>query len=531
VHDDDFDDDIPSHFSPDPEQAAILAEYMAKARRWVPVDFDIDAFWYEVLGDLDLSMNGKLNLIHEMIEGEIPFEEVLELRAELVAGVERWDGLLGEDAADAVRDVMRRYTLNPRDVSAMTSLPPGDPDEDAAVQLFAFVRVAGNKEVTAAERLDMLRSAAAARPSLPGVQRTLAKMFTILAVESPDPEEHKALLRDALQWITRAQRQCPEDPRLREDVAYTLEELLQVVDVEPEATALLSRLTEHYAAALRLAEEPDAAANCAVRSLHGLALTNWRLAMRTEEPDESRRLLEEALAQVRQAIAQGADDAELNYHSSAGGIALELGWLAGDAAERRRAFESALESFAAMAPEEEADARHHEAVALVGLALLAEGAERAELVARAAGLFAAAIASDPEDGMFDRSEAQAWLRLAAADGGDGGDGSDGTAGAAGGDGAAGPETAERTAERRVAAERAVAAARRGLAREPEDGEGRYDLACALSLAGDLEDAARELAAVLERDPGMTAHALADADLVPLFAARPELRGELEKRGA
>lgn len=509
------DDDIPSHFSPDPEQAAILAEYMAAARRWVPADFDIDAFWYEVLGDLDLSMNGKLNLIHEMIEGEIPFEEVLELRAELEAGVQRWDGLLGEDAADAVRDVVRRYTLNPRDVSAMTSLPPGDPDEDAAIQLFAFVRVAGNKEVTAAERLDLLRSAAAARPSLPGVQRTLAKMFTILAVESPDPEEHKALLRDALQWITRAQRQCPDDPRLHEDVAYTLEELLQVTGSGPEAAALLPRLVEHYAAALRLAGEPEAPANCAVRSLHGLALTNWRLAMQAEEPDESRRLLEEALAQVRQAIAQGADDAELNYHSSAGGIALELGWLAGDAAQRRRAFESALESFAAMPPEDEADARHHEAVALVGLALLAEGAEgaeRAELVARAAGLFAAATASDPEDGMFDRSEAQTWLRLAAADGADGAVGLD-------------------AAERRAVAELAVAAARRGLAREPEDGEGRYDLACALSLAGDLDDAARELAAVLERDPGMTGHALADADLVPLFAARPELRGELEKRGA
>jgi hypothetical protein len=510
------DDDSPSHFSPDPEQAAILAEYMAAARRWVPADFDIDAFWYEVLGDLDLSMNGKLNLIHEMIEGEIPFEEVLELRAELVAGVERWDGLLGEDAADAVRDVVRRYTLNPRDVSAMTSLPPGDPDEDAAIQLFAFVRVAGNKEVTAAERLDMLRSAAAARPSLSGVQRTLAKMFTILAVESPDPEEQKALLRDALQWMTRAQRQCPEDPRLHEDVAYTLEELLQVVDGEPEAAALLSRLADHYAGALRLAGEPGAAANCAVRSLHGLSLTNWRLAMQAEEPDERRRLLEEALAQVRQAIAQGAGDAELNYHSSAGGIALELGWLAGDPAAQRRAFESALESFAAMAPEEEADARHHEAVALVGLAALVEGAERAELADRATGLFAAATASDPEDATFDRSEAQAWLRLAAA--------ADGSAVAAGS-----PDSA--TAERRSAAERAVAAARRGVAREPDVWEGRYDLACALSLAGELDDAARELAAVLELDPSTAGNALADADLAPLFAARPELRGELEKRGA
>ncbi len=516
------DDDTPSHFSPDPEQAAILAEYMEQARRWVPADFDIDAFWYEVLGDLDLSMVGKLNLIHEMIEGEIPFEEVLELRAEVAEGVERWNDLLGEEAADAVRGVVRRFSVNPRDATAMAALPPGDSDEDAAVQLFAFVRVAGVEEVTAAERLDLLRRAAGARPTLPGVQRTLAKMFTILAVESPDPVEQKALLKDALHWMTRAQRQDPDDPGLHEDVAYTLEELIQAAGNTPEGTALLPRLAEHYAAALRLADEPDAPRETggqgeqdgqddqggkgdrAVRSLHGLALTNWRLAMSADSTEECRRLLEEALAQVRQAIARAAGEERLSYHSSAGGIALELGWLGGDPGEQRRAFESALESFAAAAPEDIADAQHHEGVAVLGLATLSAGAERAALVARAAGLFETAGATEQEDGSLDRGEAQAWLRLAAA---------------------------EEGAERRAAAARAVTAARRGVAREPDSGDGRYDLACALSLAGDLDEAARELAAVVERDPGSAGNALADADFAPLFAARPELRAELARRGA
>jgi len=64
------------------------------------------------------------------------------------------------------------------------------------------------------------------------------------------------------------------------------------------------------------------------------------------------------------------------------------------------------------------------------------------------------------------------------------------------------------------------------ASEIQAGSGDYNLACALSLLSQPEEAASLLVAELERRPSMISHALTDSDLAPLWEARPDLRASI-----
>jgi tetratricopeptide (TPR) repeat protein len=57
----------------------------------------------------------------------------------------------------------------------------------------------------------------------------------------------------------------------------------------------------------------------------------------------------------------------------------------------------------------------------------------------------------------------------------------------------------------------------------QTGSGDYNLACALSLLGEFDEAERLITAELERSPDQRVQALADPDFAPLWTARPELR--------
>jgi hypothetical protein len=497
-------EDTTSPFSSDPEDVVLRAQYVAEARRFVPPDFDVEAFWFDLLGSFDASFLGKLNIIQLMTRGGIPPDELLAMREELNDSVERWNDLLGVEASKAARAKVRRMRVaDPRDPAVMAALPTGDPDEDAAALLYAFVRVAGVEEVSSEERLDLLRRAAFCVPVLPDVQRCLAKMITVMALEAPSPERQEELLREALMWVTRAQQQAPEDPQIGEAAGYILEELAALCG-DDEATELLAQAAESYAIALRGAGEcadPEAVAQQATL---GLALANWQLGVNAGDREQERSQLAKSLAEMQRAVEKADPEDRNQILFFVGAIALDLAWAEDDTEARRRAFEAARDSFALAEPE--SGAQGYQAVALLGLAALSRGDERRRLAEQAAGYLAVAVAPGDADadgaGGLDRKAARAWLYLAAESAG---------------------------VERLEAAECAVTAARRGLEREP--GKGRYNLACALSLAGQVEAAAGELAAAIELEPGAAQEALADADLVPLFAARPDLRAALERRVA
>jgi len=72
----------------------------------------------------------------------------------------------------------------------------------------------------------------------------------------------------------------------------------------------------------------------------------------------------------------------------------------------------------------------------------------------------------------------------------------------------------------------VALARRASQIKP--GFGDYNLACSLSLLGNLEEAGQALLSALRYRPGLTSFALTDPDLTPIWEARPDLRASLEE---
>lgn len=485
----------PSLAPSDPDDAALRARYIDAARRWAPPGFAVEKFWFDLLGSFDLSLPGKLNVIYQMSNGYIPPDEILALREEVDEDVKRWNGLLGVETSEAVRAMVRRHRPDPRDPIAMASLPPGSPDEEAAVLLYAFVRVAGVEEVSAEERLDLLRRSADAGPALPDVQRCLAKMTTIMALEAPDPERKEALLRQALDWVSRAQRQAPEDPLVNDNAAYILEEL-SVLCGEEEATRLLTRAAECCAVVLGCAGTYSDSGSIERQAIVGLAMANWQLGVNAEDPEEARHRLAESLAQMQRAVGMVGPEECNQVRFYTGAVALDLAWAETETEARRRAFEAAREAFAAVEPE--VGAQEYQAVPLLGLAALSRGDQRRRLAEQASGYLAMAAGPGEGDGVF---PPRAWLYFAAAPGVT--------------EGLEGPELA-------------VTAARRGLEREPG---GRYALACALSLAGQVEAAAGELEAALEHDSRVAQEALADPDLAPLLAARPDLRAALERRVA
>jgi len=73
-------------------------------------------------------------------------------------------------------------------------------------------------------------------------------------------------------------------------------------------------------------------------------------------------------------------------------------------------------------------------------------------------------------------------------------------------------------ERRELLEKAQACCEQANVLSPHVAD--YNLACALSMLGRFDEAWALLVSVIERDPEMRAHAVADADLAPLWAAHP-----------
>jgi tetratricopeptide (TPR) repeat protein len=59
---------------------------------------------------------------------------------------------------------------------------------------------------------------------------------------------------------------------------------------------------------------------------------------------------------------------------------------------------------------------------------------------------------------------------------------------------------------------AVEAARKAVAYKPDYGDAHYDLACYLSLAGDVEESLESLKTALKLSPGLLSLAEKDADL-------------------
>lgn len=64
------------------------------------------------------------------------------------------------------------------------------------------------------------------------------------------------------------------------------------------------------------------------------------------------------------------------------------------------------------------------------------------------------------------------------------------------------------------------------ASELQPGVGDYNLACALSLQGEHDEASRLITAALERRPDLHSSTLQDPDLAPLWEARPDLRASI-----
>jgi hypothetical protein len=457
--------EVASLFSAAPQDAPFRAQDVAAARRWVPPGFDVKAFWTDVLGSFDASFLGKVNVITKMTRGEIPLEDLLTIRRELDEEVERWNGLFGVEASAAVRARIRRSWVDPREPAAMVALPPGTPDETAAVLLYAFIRVAGVEAVSSEERLELLRRAAEAGPALPDVQRCLAEMTTVMALEATTEERQEALLRDALEWLTRAQRQEPENPRIGEETGYVLSELSALCERD-EARGLWARTSESYAVALRGLGRCIDPQKTEHQANVGRALALWHLGQDATEREEKRRTLAESLLHMQRAARSGLGGRN-DARFFAGAIALDLAWAEEDTGARRSACETAHACFAASAAAEPDDGALvcYLAISLLGRAALLADDERRQLTRQAVGLFdsvAHLVAADEigeRSGGIELKEARAWRDLAAACAG---------------------------AERRAAVERAVAAARRALEREPEDEDGARELASALCLAGEAE---------------------------------------------
>jgi tetratricopeptide (TPR) repeat protein len=490
-------DDLYADFSAlTPELRAARAKLLAHASRFAPPGFDLETFCDDLAGHLEAPPDKKLLLFSDLVIRNVPTALLLEVREELDESIERWNDVLGPATAAAVRRKVARHGADPLDLDALAALPREDPDEDAAVLLYTFARTAGRDMLLPAEQRRLLRAAAAAGPVHPDVQAALGKFLTILA--NDELEDRLELLDQAEQWFNRVLAQAPEDPEHLGDFAHVLVERALTLGGQA-SVPLLRQASAHYAAALRCAGAQGTLDNVVNSALLGQATANWHLTEFLTDPEESKRLLEESMEQLQQLIDRTALEADLC--SFLGSMAFDLGRLPGSEQSRRQAFEIACSRFEDAVAADPADARAtcQWARALLGLAGLTPVPARQPLVERAAALFAEAIRLLPAAVWPCECAAAAWLELA---------------------------SASTDAERRAAAERAQAAARRALELEPE--ECGYNLACALSLLDRAEEAAQVLIAVLEHQPEMVAQALNDPDLAPLFEACPDLPAGLER---
>ena len=465
-------------------------EFLAAARRYAMPGFDVETFWEHMIEHLDAPIPERILVLHDLVEGNIPPRRLLELQREIEEKRSFWNRYLGVELADLLRRKIARCIFDPWDTAAVLALRSGDPDEDAALLLYVFMREAGGPTPAAGER--RLRAAVALGPRHPSIWTGLANGLLMLAREKRSAKVQKRLFREVERWLDEALRQAPEHPQALFARGEVLTELA-VLSEGAKRRDLLRRSKQSFEAAGR-------GEGIAASSLRGAACVALLLPPTAEDEAQRRQEQEEAHRLLQQAVEGGEPNLRLLLAHSA----LDRGWRTEDATEARRAsFEearahgeacSAIEGLRGMA-------FASWGCAVVGLAAVSPPQERRSLTAQAVDLFrcAEAWADEPEESPPKASSA--WLSLAA----------------------------ESTGEGRREACRLAADAARLLSRK-HPGEGDYDLARALSHLGEHAEAAGWLISALKRDPSLASSALEDPDLRSLWEARPQLRQRVEASG-
>lgn len=473
---------------PTAEDAETREDLLAQARSYAPPGFDVESFWEHLIEHLDATWRAKLCLLHDLTEGAIAPRKLLEIGREVEERRAFWNRILGPEVADLVRRQVARHAFDPKDTDEVLALCSGDPDGDAALWLYAFLREAHDSTPEASER--RLRRAEALAPRLPQIWVGLARGLMMVAREEPAPKNQRGLFLDASKWADEALCRGPEHPEARLACGEVLIELAALSEVDAQLE-LLDRSRQNYLEATRYEAT-------AMRGFAGAGAVTWELAGMSEDEEQRRLCLEQAHGFLRQAAERGLEDAELGFLE--GQVAHDRAWLSDTDPDRRSLFADACRHFEAAsegeALEELVLARWGSAV--VGLALLTPEPERGPLVEKAEDLFARAVAAGGESSFPSRNAAWAWLRLAAE--------SEGTA-------------------RRKAARRAMAAARQLNRVQP--GKGDYLEACALSILGEYAEATARLISAVRGDPEVAKEALEDPDLEALWKARPRLRKRIE----
>jgi len=470
------------------DRAAMREKLLADARRHAPPGFDVETFWEHLMEHLEAPVAKRLLVFHDLTEGAIGPRRLLEMQQEVEEQRSWWNEQLGSDLADFLRRTIARRAADPLDLTEVLALRAGDPDEDAALLLYAFLREAGGPTPEAGER--RLREAVALQPSLASLWVVLSKGLSMLAMEETSPATQKRLFLDAARWLDEALRREPEHPEALFAHGKVLAELA-VLSAGDERMTLTYRARERFIAA---AQFPATAAD----GFGGAGTISWTLAGEATDEAEKREHLEEALQVLRRALALGVRKPDGNFPLAH--VALDLGWMS-DAAETREAlFAESCRHFEASSRAEtlEAPALACWGSAVVGLAIFRQGEDRRRLAKQAAELFQRSAARGDDPAATHDKAVWAWLKLAG----------ESTGG-----------------ERREAARRGAEAARR--LNQVKPGEGDYNLACALSILGEHAEAAGRLIAALKHEPRLTSLALADPDLESLWEARPQLRKRVE----
>jgi Tfp pilus assembly protein PilF/cellulose biosynthesis protein BcsQ len=230
------------------------------------------------------------------------------------------------------------------------------------------------------------------------------------------------------------------------------------------------------------------------------ALNNWGIALeklaQLTAGDESKALLEQACSRYQEAVQHKPDKHEaLNNW----GIALaKLAQLtAGD--ESKALLEQACSRYQETVQHkpDKHEALNNWGIALVRLAQLVEGVEKKKFLEQACSRYHEAMERKPDKYEALDNWASALLYLT--------------------------QTADGAERQRLATE---AAKKARLASEIQERSGDYNLACALSQLGQFDEAEKVLIAILARSPEQRSQALDDSDFLPLWEARPQLRGSI-----